>query len=392
MITTTSADPNTILESARALRPLVESVRDEMEAQRRMPASLVQAMAGARLFHLFVPNSIGGLEVDPMTFMRVIEEVSAMDGSAGWNLMIGSGDGIIAGFVPEHQAQEVFGEPNSVVAGAIAPTGKAIAEDGGYRVTGRWKFGSGIHHSNWVGANCIVFDGDAPRMEGDAPVIRFIVVPAGEVEIHDVWYVSGLRGTGSEDFSITDVFVPEGLAVQLFSEKVYQDGPLYRMPITLFPATVAAIPLGIARAAIDALVDLATTKVPMRFGSVLTLRERATAQVAVAQAEALLGSARSYLYEALEEMWQTVTSGDPSTLEQRAKLRLASCHAATACAKAVDLMYTTGGGSSIFDRSLLQRCSRDVHAATQHVMVAAPNGMEDVGRVLLGLPSSSPLQ
>lgn len=386
MITTTSTDSNTIIESARALRPLVESARDEMEAQRRMPARLVQAMAGARLFHLHVPTSLGGLEVDPMTFMRVIEEVSQADGSAGWNLMIGAGCGMFAGFMPEHVAKEAFGGPNDVAAAALAPRGRAVAEDGGYRVNGRWSFGSGIHHATWVAGGCIVFDGDTPRTDGGAPVIRLMLVPASEVEIHDIWHVSGLRGTGSEDFSISDVFVAEERA---FLFEPYQDGPLYRMPLTYFLAQIAVVPLGIARAAIDALIDLATSKVPMRFGSVLTLRERAMAQVGVARAEALLGSARAYFYEALEEMWETIKAGDEASIDQRAKLRLATCNVATACAQAVDLAYHTGGGSSIYNGSLLQRCFRDVHAATQH-MAVAPDGMEDAGRVLFGLQPTSP--
>src|SRR3990172_1463917 len=157
MTTTTSTDPIAIIESARALRPLVESVRDEMEAQRRMPASLVKAMADARLFHLFVPQSIGGLEVDPMTFTRVVEEVARVDGSAGWNLMIGAGCGMFAGFMPEHVAKEAFGGPNDVAAAALAPRGKAVVENGGYRVNGRWSLASGIHHATWVAGGCIVF-------------------------------------------------------------------------------------------------------------------------------------------------------------------------------------------------------------------------------------------
>lgn len=384
------AGTDAIIESAGALRPLIESLRDEMEAQRRMPTPLVQAMADARLFHLLVPKAIGGLEVNPMTFTRVVEEVAAMDGSAGWNLMIGAGMGLLAGYVPEHVGKEVFGRPNDVVAGALAFTGKALAVDGGYKVTGRWSFGSGIHHATWVVAGCVVYDGDMPRAFAEGvPFFRMVLVPASDCEIHDVWYVSGLRGTGSEDYSITDVFVPEERAFLPLGGKVYHDGPLYRMPIGFFLALIATVPLGIARAAIDALVELAKIKVRGGFGQQVPLRERARAQIAVAQAEVLLGSARAYLFAAIEEMWETVKAGDDASMEQRAKLRLAFWNAATACAQAVDLAYHTGGGTSIYERSLLQRCFRDVHAATQHAAVA-PLWLEEVGRVTFGLPPTSP--
>lgn len=384
------AGTDAIIDSARALRPLIESLRDEMEVERRMPAPLVQAMADARLFHLLVPRSIGGLEVDPVTYMRATEEVARVDGSAGWNLMIGAGDGFISGFVPERVAKEVFG-PNDVVAGVLAPTGKAIATDGGYRVSGRWSFASGIRHATWAFGTCVVYDGDTPRtVADDVPFLQMVLVPASDCEIHDTWHVSGLRGTGSEDFSISDLFVPDERAFLLFFSERYQDGTLFKMPPTFFNAAIAAVPLGIARAAIDALVDMATTKVPSRFGSRKPLRERAGTHVAIAQAEALLGSARAYFYQALEEVWETVKAGDSASMEQRAKLRLATCHAAIACAQAVDLAYNTGGGTSIYERSLLQRCFRDIHVATQHPAVA-PDGMEDAGRILFGLPPSSPI-
>jgi alkylation response protein AidB-like acyl-CoA dehydrogenase len=390
MTTALSAESQSILERVREMEPLVSSLRDQMETERRMPAALVQAMSERRLFHLLAPKSLGGLEADPMTFMLVIEEVSRMDGSAGWNLMIGSGVSLFAGFMEEHAAREVFGAPDSIMAGAVAPTGRARPEDGGYRVDGKWSFGSGIHHASWVGGNSLIFDGDAPRLENGVPEIRIMMVPARDVEIHDVWHVSGLRGTGSQDFTMTNVFVPKERSLQLFTAQPVHDGPLYRMPPTAFTSQIALVPLGIARGAIDALVELATTKVPMRIGSQTPLRERPMAEAAVARAEALLGSARAYFIEAQDEVWETVKAGDEPTLEQRAKLRLATCNAAAASAQAVDLAYQTGGASSIFQQSRLQRCFRDIHTATQH-MAVAPDGLEDVGRVLFGLQPNAPL-
>lgn len=388
-IATTDSRAEVIIESARALRPLIESLRDEMETERRMPRALVDAMLDAGLFHLLVPRAAGGAETDPITYMRVVEEVACVDGSAGWNLMIGSGSGIVAGFIPEDVARQAYG-PTDVVAGVLAPTGKAVAVDGGFRVTGRWSFASGINHATWAFGNCIVFDGETPRTSDGAPVFRMMLAPASDYEIHDTWHVSGLRGTGSNDYSLADVFVPDEHGFMPFAGEIHQSAPLYKLPFTFFPASIAPVLLGIARGAIDVFVELATTKVPARFGPRIPLRERPRAQIAVAQAEAMLGSARTYLYDAMEKVWETVQAGDEANMRQRATLRGAACHAAIASAQVVDLMYNTGGGSSIYYSSLLQRAFRDVHAATQHVGVA-PDSMEEVGRVLLGLSPTAPI-
>lgn len=390
MTTATQTTSNeSILESAKALRPLIEEHRDDMEAQGRMPRPLVDAMLDAGLFHLLVPRSAGGSESDPIAYLRAAEEISRIDGSAGWNFMIGSGTAFAAGFLPEQVAKEACG-PRDIMAGVLAPTGRAHAKDGGYTVKGRWSIASGIHQATWVFGTCIVFDGDAPRMTDEgAPTMLDLLVPIADCEIHETWDVSGLRGTGSEDFSMTDVFVPEERAFRTFSSHRYSDAPLYRLPFTFFPAGVATVPLGIARGAIDAFVELATTKVPMR-ASRTPLRERPAVQATVAKAEALLGSARAYFYESMQAVWDEVQSEGEASNERRAILRNASCHAAITCAEAVDLMYNAGGGSSIYSKSLLQRAFRDVHAATQHIAVA-PDAMEDVGRIMFGLEPSGPM-
>lgn len=387
-IATQTTDTKAVIERAKTLRPLIEEHRDDMETQGRMPRVLVDAMLDAGLFHLLVPKASGGSETDPITYLRAAEEVSTVDGSAGWNLMIGSGSALAAGFLPEGEAKEVFG-PRDIVAAVLAPTGRADPKDGGYTVTGRWSFASGIHQSTWVYGTCLVFDGDTPRMTDEGtPVMMSVLVPIADCEIHHTWDVSGLRGTGSEDFSISDVFVPEERTFRLFSSHRYSDAPLYRLPFTFFPAGVASVPLGIARGAIDAFIGLATTKVPMRVNRA-PLRERPGVQVTVAKAEALLGSARAYFYESMQTVWDEVRSDGEAKLTSMATLRSASCHAAISSAEAVDLMYNAGGGTSIYSKSLLQRAFRDVHAATQHVAVA-PDSMEDVGRVMFGLEPSGP--
>jgi alkylation response protein AidB-like acyl-CoA dehydrogenase len=236
----------------------------------------------------------------------------------------------------------------------------------------------------------MVMDNDTLRMnDAGAPAMLSMLVPIADLEIHHTWDVSGLRGTGSEDFTITDVFVPEERTFRLFASERYSDAALYKLPFTYFPAGIATVPLGIARGAIDAFLELATTKVPMRQNRT-PLRERPGVQVTVAKAEALLGSARAYFYESMQAVWDEVQSKGEASFDRRATLRNASCHAAIASADAVDLMYNAGGGTSIYSKSLLQRAFRDVHAATQHIGVA-PDSMEDVGRIMLGLEPSGPM-
>jgi alkylation response protein AidB-like acyl-CoA dehydrogenase len=392
MTSTTSAktESSAIIGAARALRPLIEARRDEIEQARRLPAELVQAMASAGLFHLLVPKAVGGLEIDPMTFVQVIQEVSKADGSAGWNVMIGASYGLIAGYLAENVAREIFARPSDVVAGHLAPTGKAVAVDGGYRISGRWAFASGIHQSTWLLATCLVYDGDQPRATADgAPYMRMMLLPTGDCEIHDTWHVGGLRGTGSDDYSISDLFVPEERSFLLFASQPHQDGALYRLPITFFSVPIAAVPLGIARAAIDTLVELAAGKASGPAGSSVMLRDHARSQTSVGRAQALVESANAYLVEALSEVWETTQRGDTASLEQRAKLRLACVNAAESAAQATELMYRAGGGSTIYERSPLERQFRDVNAALAHAGVS-PSLIEDAGRVRLGLQPSSP--
>jgi alkylation response protein AidB-like acyl-CoA dehydrogenase len=324
--------------------------------------------------------------------MRVVEELSSYDGSAGWTVMIGAGGGMFAGFIDPKVAEELYRDPRAVAAGVLAPTGRADAVDGGYKVNGRWTFASGIHHATWVAGGCLIFEGDQPRPgENGMPfAFRMAMVPKEGCEVLDEWHVSGLAGTGSETFTITDTFVPHERTMLPFVDMPRQDGPLYRMPLTFLLAQVALVPLGIARHAIDILRELAITKVPMRMAAPTPLRERPRAQTEIARAEALHGAARAYLYEAVGEIWETLLRGDEASMEQRTKLRLATCHAAIASAEAVDIAYNLGGGSSIYKKSELQRCFRDVHAATQHAAVA-PDGMENTGRVLFGLEPTGPM-
>ncbi len=380
--------PTQPVAAARALAVGIRDRVEHIERHRRLPTELVHALAEAGLFRMCVPHAFGGLEVDAATMVEVIEEIAKADGSAGWWVMIGATSGLVSAYIPEAVAREVYGSAQTVSGGVFAPYGTATTVDGGYRVTGRWPFGSGCEHCTWLMGGSVVLDDGHPRLlPSGQPDSRMMLFPAADVEIIDTWTVSGLRGTGSHDIAVSDLFVPEGRSVSLMTDQPRQPGPLYAFPIFgLLALGIAGVSLGIGRSAIDELVQLAGAKTPS--GSRKRLADRAMVQMQVAEAEALLRSARAFLYEAIADAWQAAQGTGTITLTHRATLRLAATHATTSAAKVVDLMYTAGGGTSVYASSPLQRFFRDVHVVTQHMMVARAT-LELAGRLFLGIDTDT---
>jgi alkylation response protein AidB-like acyl-CoA dehydrogenase len=378
----------TCVSAARSLAPEIREVRGEIERQRTLPAQLVEPMTKAGFFRLWRCGALGGPELSFVQFAHVIEELSRADGSVGWCAMVASVFSRLSGYLPEDVAKGIFGD-DSRLADSVNPTGKAMAVSGGYRVSGRWSYGSFIQHSNWTVGNSIVHDGDGPRRDANgAPDIRFMIFPTSDVEIIDNWHVAGLRGTGSCDFQVKDLFVPEERAPSAFAASQLQPGPLYATPlITIFAASLPCVSIGIARAAIDAFVALAEGKTPM--GSTSRLRDKPMAQADLGRAEALLRSGRAFLFEAIGEMWDEAAAGRTPTLRQRAIARLAAAKAAETSAQAVDLLFNAAGGTAIFESCPIERCFRDVHGTTQHIGTQQVN-FELAGRVLLGLEPGTP--
>lgn len=375
------------LEAARRLADLVAARAGDGDAARAIPRDVARLLTEAGLFRVCVPARYGGSERHVREVVRVIEEIGRADGSTGWCVMIGATTGLLAASLPDDWAQEIYGSnPNVATCGVVRGNGIARPVSGGHAVSGAWPFGSGISHSDWIVGGCVVVgaDGETPVADARGPETRLFFFEPGQVRVLDTWYTSGLRGTGSHDFEVTDAFVPDGRSV-LLGGRPRVEGPLFQFPtLGALALGVTAVSLGIARRSIQEFLTLASGKVPT--GSARTLANRPLAQRSVAEAEASLRAARAFLFEVLDEAWTVAQSGALTT-EVRALVRLAATHATWRSAHAVDLVYQAAGGTSIYDASPLSRCFRDVHVATQHLMVAEPT-LEVVGRVLLGLDTA----
>ncbi len=389
---TKQAPRKDLLAAAEHFADEIATRAAEIEANRFLPQDIAKRFAEAGLYRLCVPEAYGGYEAHPGDLVKVVERLARADGSAAWCVFIGATSGLVAAFIEPGEAQRVFGDPLTITAGVFAPRGKAVhaVENGvaGYRVSGRWQWGSGSRNASYISGGALILGDDGkPEMAAEGiPQNRMMMFDAADVTLHDTWDVSGLCGTGSTDFEVKDLFVPAARAVSLISDKPLPR-PLYCFPtFGLLGIGIAAVALGLARGSIDTLVDLAGGKTPQ--GSSKPLALRAKAQLDVSQAEALTRSARSFLMETIDAAWDAAVKDGEITVAHRRDIRLATTHAVQSAARAVDLMYTLAGGSSVYRGSPLQRQFRDVHVATQHMMVSDAT-YELTGRLLLGVPTNT---
>lgn len=380
-MTQPSATEVDLIARAIALQPLVRAASDEADRERRLPARVAEALARAGLYRVSAPRSYQGAEASPATQIKVIEAISYADAAAGWNLMIGiESFGLLSLGFP--LGSELFTDPLAILSSSTAAFGRAEAVQGGYRVSGDWQFVSGCHNCDWFGGLLFIHENGAP-VAGRLP--HFALIPRDEIEILDTWNVAGLRGSGSHDVQVRDVLVPEERLVS-FGAPVDPslDSPLAHIPVgSRLAYNKVGVGFGIARAAIDEFVKLATGKVP-RF-SATKLRERSHAQHAVASAEARLRGARAFVLEAVDELWDGALEGRRPTDRERALLQIACSDAARASADAVDWVAEAAGTTANRLDSPLERYARDARVIRQHVTVA-PQHLDDAGRVLLGLP------
>jgi len=377
--------PDQIIAAATAMRPTIESFAARTESDRRLVPELVTAFREAGFFHMSVPSDMGGREADPVSAARVVEEVSAGDGAAGWCVMIAQQNSGFAGYMPLARAQEVWGN-SQVVCGTARPTGRAVRNGDDFIVTGRWPFASGSSHAEWFAAECMLFDGDEPiRDAAGNHKSRMLMVPRSEVTIHDTWYTTGLRGTASNDFEVAGVRVPADRGLQVLVDPPLHPWPLYRVPMAVF-VTHGAQALGVAKGAIASAIAIAERKVG--YGSDRPLRETPRIQGVVAEAMVTVAAAREYMYQQTALLWEQAQAGDADPVV-RARVRLATSNAATASVHAVDLLHASLGTSALFETTPLERQFRDIHMAAAHVMISRFT-YEAAGRVEMGLEAQFP--
>jgi alkylation response protein AidB-like acyl-CoA dehydrogenase len=375
---------------ARDMAPMLTAAGAQIEAGRQLTDSVLAALIDRGLYRLLLPRNIGGAEVDPMTFVQVMEAISAADASTAWCLCQASGCSMSAAYLEPVVAQGIFGDRRAVLAWGPGPKARAIAVDGGYRVTGTWMFASGGRHATWLGGHCPIFaaDGTAKRYADGSAVERTMLFPASSARMIDVWRVIGLCGTGSDSFSVEDLFVPEDHAViRDFEDERRESGRLYRLTtLNLFAAGFGGVALGIARSTLDEFILLARDKRPR--GVKDTLRDNGVVQSQVGQAEAKIRSARLLLLASLEEIWQELATAERLTLEQRMKIRLAATYAIHQSKEVVDAAYHAAGATAIFNNNPFERRFRDIHTVAQQLQ-GRQSHFETVGQHLLGLETDN---
>jgi alkylation response protein AidB-like acyl-CoA dehydrogenase len=373
------------LERARAFVPELAAAAPEIERHRELPDPVVAAMVERGFFRMLLPHSLGGAELLPAPYVRVVEEIAKGDASAAWCLNQGAGCSMTAAYLDPAAAKEVFGGPRGILAWGPGP-GKARIVEGGYRVTATWSFASGSHNATWLGCHVPVCDEDGKQLfhPDGSPVIRTPVFPRSCAEMTDIWHVIGLRGTGSDKYSVTDLFVPADFVAARDDDSTRrEDGLLYRFSsLQLYASGFAGVAMGIARGALDAFVELARDKVPFRGKS--TLRDNNVVQSQVAQSEARLRSARAYLYGSLEEITEAVERAARLTIDQRMTIRLASTFAIHQSMMVVDMAYHAAGSTAIFEENPFERRFRDIHTVSQQLQGRLEH-FETVGQYLLGL-------
>jgi len=384
----TSAEASVIV-AARRLIPQVRAAREECDRLRRVPAAMVDALAEAGLLQMYLPRSMGGPELPPLVVFRAVEEISRADGSIGWCTMIATAISNSLGLLEPEVGRELAGSPADLrLAGSIRPQGRARSADGGFRLEGRWDFASGVHHARWLMAPCVLWKGDEPmRTPSGALVTRIFWVPARDAEILDTWHVLGLRGSGSHDFTLAHVFVPERYSASP-TDAPREGGLLYdaRLHLSWIWTATAANALGIARGALDAFAALAGKATTM---STARLRDRPLAQTRMAEAEAILSSARAYVLAAVGDLWMRAGEGHSDLDPAVVQARLAITYAMHEAVRSVDLAFHAVGTNAVYERNQLERYFRDIHVAVQHA-AGLPAHMQAAGKALFGLRPDDP--
>ena len=379
-----------LIDAARQIAPIIREHNDQAERERRLSKPVLEALRETGLLRMSTPRSLGGLETDPVTRALVVEEIGRHDSAAAWTLENPLDWAFFCCRLPDEGAEEIYSRGADIlIAAQFGRPLQATSTNGGYRISGRAPFVSNCHDADWISSTVCVDDDECAVGE---PGMRMVYLRSEECEIIDTWDVMGMRGTGSNDISVTDVYVPKSRTFPMvpdFEPGSHYRGPLYRLP--LVGAAASGIPtpmLGVARRALDEVTVLARTKTPV--GSSGLLRERSSAQVQLGRAEAILRSGRLLLLDILSEAWRRCLDGETHSLEQKADLLLAMTHAMSSAVQAVDLACGIAGTTAFRATNPLERCFRDVQTLRHHVF-ASEQRYGTFGQVCLGVPPDFPV-
>ena len=380
---TESLTPEQILANARALAPEIHSRAAEFAALRRLPRDIVDKLKAAGCFRVMFPKAWGGPEMPFPLQLELIETLAHADAAVAWCVKIGSDSGLFAAWLDERAARELYTDIDFVTAGQAPPNGRAVVVEGGYRVTGRWGFGSGSTHADVMIGGCVVDDGK-PLAPGAMPKIVHVLAPASSFQVEDNWFSHGLAGSGSNHYSTKDLFVPKGHAFDLMSESG-RDEPLYRSSIAASVSIpMAGVPLGVARRAIDELCVLAGKKTLALPPPPALMKNLPRVRLAVAKAESLLGAARAYVYATVERHWKEVETHGAASMQTRRDVGLARIHAHRTTAEIAQLCFDTAGSAAVHASAPFDRLLRDAVTINQHQLFN-DGVLEDLGAMALGI-------
>ncbi len=383
-----------LVNAAARLGPVINQTIDEEENNGRLSPAVVKALKKAGFYKLFLPRSLGGLEADPLTTAKVVEEISRHNTAAGWSLMVTNTTVVMGARIPREGIEEIFSDhPDTFIAGTVHPPMKATRIDGGYSINGKNSLVSNVHEAEWILTLALVMEGDHPKMSHGHPEMLCVFMKAKDCRIIDTWKVIGMHATDSNDVEAKDVFVPDHRLCHVMPE--YTAGQHFQSALYKYPAAganiaclLAPITIAVAQNAVDELKMIAQKKTPL--GSMVPLKERGVMQRKLGIAEALVRSSRAYLHDSISRCWERTVAGENISLEEKAGLLLAATHANQSCVEAVELMYTAAGTTGIYTRNKLAHYLTDAQVLRQHGFMNESR-YETAGQIYFGLQPDLPI-
>jgi alkylation response protein AidB-like acyl-CoA dehydrogenase len=378
---------NELSAIVKSIEPALRANAAEAEAACNLPKATVDAVRNAGLLKLWVPESLGGWQVDPVTAFRVFEDVSAIDSAAGWLVSMSAAISGIGMFLGDRAVEEMHKGGNNIFADAFSPPGQSVPADGGYVLTGQFPFASNCKHADWFMALGVVMEGNGPKTVNGRPMVKIHAFPMKEAQVIENWDTLGMRGTGSHDVKATNLFVPEhrtaDMAPVTKAANKFWPSAFTNMTVWHIVAQIGMTSLGIARAAMEAFIGMAKAKKPAYQAA--TVNTQTLAHYRLGEAKAILGGARAYIYETMGRVWESAAAGNFITMDQKADLQLAGTYAVRAGCDAIELLAASAGGSAMRQSDRFNRHLRDLRTLTQHAYVSADR-YEDVGAIALGQP------